>query len=204
MDEAFLNPDSITNQQRDLTQQWHTTPCEVTSKDPFLSLVEENHKRNFTLWHHEDDARREDKGFEFIYHSKRAIDQNNQQRNDFIEKMDKYLFTLFGDNFTDETPMNSETLGSIVDRLSIMALKQFHMQEEVDRNDATKEHVEKCTFKLDVIKKQIIDLRNALQNLFKACAEGERGFRVYFQFKMYNDPELNPALYNKSSSVSKD
>jgi hypothetical protein len=200
--EDSLNQTRITALQQELTIRWHTQACEVSSSDDFLILVEENHKRNFTLWHHEDDARREDMGFEFIYHAKRAIDRNNQQRNDFIEKMDKHLFALFGENFTDETPMNSETPGSIVDRLSIMALKQFHMQEEVNRTDVSSDHIEKCSQKLSVIKKQIIDLRTALENLLKDCVEGSRGFRVYFQFKMYNDPELNPALYNKSNSGS--
>ena len=191
------SPLAITDHQKLLTSNWHESPCEVTAHQPLMVLVEENHKRNFTLWHHEDDARREDKGFEFVYHAKRAIDQNNQQRNDFIEKMDKHLFGLFGDQFRDDTPMNSETPGSIIDRLSIMALKEFHMQEEVERTDASSEHIEKCTFKLGVIKKQIEDLRSALSDLLAACKEGSRGFRVYFQFKMYNDPELNPALYKK-------
>ena len=197
MADVSPNPDTITALQKELTHRWHDEACEVTSSDPLLQLVEENHKRNFTLWHHEDDARREDMGFEFIYHAKRAIDQNNQQRNDFIEKMDKHLFGLFGENFTDKTPMNSETPGSIIDRLSIMALKEYHMQEEVDREDASQEHIEKCRFKLGVIKQQVVDLRSALNDIIESCKTGSRGFRVYFQFKMYNDPELNPALYKK-------
>jgi hypothetical protein len=198
MAEDPLNPAIITALQKTLTERWHDIPCEVSSQDPLLNLVEENHNRNFTLWHHEDDARREDMGFEFIYTAKRAIDQNNQQRNDFIEQMDKHLFALFGKNFSDETPMNSETPGSIIDRLSIMALKDFHMQEEVDRTDASPEHIEKCSFKLGVIQQQIVDLGSALKGMLDSCKDGSRGFRVYFQFKMYNDPELNPALYNKN------
>ena len=191
------SPLAITQHQKELTALWHTKACEVTAEESLMTLVEENHKRNFTLWHHEDDARREDKGFEFVYHAKRAIDRNNQQRNDFIEKMDKHLFERFGNEFTEDTPMNSETPGSIIDRLSIMALKEYHMQEEVDRTDASEEHIEKCSFKLQVIKQQIEDLRSALSDLLVACRDGSRGFRVYFQFKMYNDPELNPALYKK-------
>ena len=69
------------------------------------------------------------------------------------------------------------------------------MQEEVDRTDATGDHIDKCNFKLGVIKQQILDLRTALAELIDGCLSGRRGFRVYFQFKMYNDPELNPALY---------
>ncbi|MCZ6672820.1 MAG: DUF4254 domain-containing protein [Verrucomicrobia bacterium] len=198
MADDSLNPNTITAQQKELTARWHKETCEVTASDPLLNLVEQNHKRNFTLWHHEDDARREDKGFEFVYKAKRAIDRNNQERNDFIEKMDKHLFGLFGDHFTENTQMNSETPGSIIDRLSIMSLKEFHMQEEVDREDASEEHIEKCTFKLGVIKQQIEDLKSALNNLLEACKDGSLGFRVYFQFKMYNDPELNPALYKKT------
>ena len=197
MSEDIPNPDRITELQKELTTRWHSKPCAVSLEDPLLLLVEENHIRNFTLWHHEDDARREDKGFEFVYNAKRAIDRNNQERNDFIEKMDRLLFEQLGHQFSENTPMNSETPGSIIDRLSIMALKDFHMQEEVDRQDATDEHIERCRFKLGVIQKQIADLKSALKNLLDDCAAGSRGFRVYFQFKMYNDPDLNPALYNK-------
>ncbi|MCB1123572.1 MAG: DUF4254 domain-containing protein [Verrucomicrobiae bacterium] len=192
------DPETIAGLQQDLTARWHREDPSVRTEESFLQLVEENHLRNFTLWHHEDDARREDKGFEFVYHAKRAIDRNNQERNDFIEKMDKYLYSLFGDGFPEGIPMNSETPGSIIDRLSIMALKQFHMQEEVDRTDVSEEHIAKCIHKLSVIKQQIIDLRAALKNLLGDCEAGRRGFRVYFQFKMYNDPELNPALYKQS------
>lgn len=197
MPKGMIDPDTITALQRELTARWHKEASAVTSRDPFLKLVEENHIRNFTLWHHEDDARREDKGFEFVYHAKRAIDQNNQERNDFIEKMDKHLFGLFGDRFSEDTPRNSETPGSIIDRLSIMALKEFHMREEADRTDADGKHRENCAFKLGVIQKQLHDLKTALGNLLTACAAGTRGFGVYFQFKMYNDPALNPALYKK-------
>ena len=202
MAEDSLNTDTITALQKELTNRWHSGPCEVKSADVFLAMVEENHKRNFTLWHHEDDARREDKGFEFVYHAKRAIDQNNQQRNDFIEQMDKHLFALLGNNFNKDIPMNSETPGSIIDRLSIMALKEFHMQEEVDRTDASETHKKKCMNKLRVILQQIEDLKSALANLIDDCRNGTRGFRVYFQFKMYNDPELNPALYGKGKEQS--
>ena len=198
MSDLKVDPSAIAAHQSELTKRWHEEECKVTSTDAFLSLVEENHKHNFTLWHHEDDARREDMGFEFIYKAKRAIDYNNQQRNDFIEKMDKLIFAQVGDNFSDNTQMSTETPGMAIDRLSILALKQFHMKEEVDRTDASTEHKEKCAFKLNVIEKQILDLKTGVQSLLEGCTTGARGFRVYFQFKMYNDPELNPALYNKA------
>lgn len=197
MSDSPIKPKIITALQTELTVRWHNEPCESKATDPFMALVEENHKRNFTLWHHEDDARREDMGFEFVYQAKRAIDRNNQQRNDFIEQIDKHLFTVFGENFPDSLPMNTESPGMIIDRLSILALKEFHMREEVERLDATEEHKSKCRFKLGVIQKQMDDLRTGLEQLLEDCETGARGFRVYFQFKMYNDPELNPALYKK-------
>ncbi len=89
---------------------------------------------------------------------------------------------------------NSETPGMMIDRLSILALKQYHMQEEVDRDDASEEHRAKCATKLNVICQQIQDLSTALAELLHAIEEGTRSFRVYFQFKMYNDTELNPEL----------
>lgn len=198
MSDDLPNPEAILSLHKALTRKWHESPGRLSVSDPFLALVEKNHLRNFTLWHHEDDARREDKGFEFVYRAKRAIDRNNQERNDFIEKMDKHLYALFGDGFSGRTPMNSETPGSIIDRLSIMALKQYHMREEVDRTGVGDGHIAKCAQKLEVIEQQIRDLGSAFANLLDECRAGTRGFRVYFQFKMYNDPELNPALYKKS------
>ncbi len=189
----------IATLQKKLIANWHIdTPAVNATSEPFLLLVEENSLRNFTLWHHEDDARREDKGFEFIYHAKRAIDAANQQRNDFIEKMDEVLFALYGENFSSNTPMSTETPGMCIDRLSILSLKEFHMREEVERIDASQEHKAKCQAKLDIIIRQIADLSAGLQSLLNDCATGNRGFRVYFQFKMYNDPTLNPALYKKA------
>lgn len=185
--------------QRKLVSDWHQSDTPAVNKtDGFLLLVEENSLRNYTLWHHEDDARRDDMGFEFVYKAKRAIDAANQQRNDFIEKMDKALYAAVGENFGEATQMNTETPGMSIDRLSILSLKEYHMREEFERGDASEAHKSKCEQKLKVIRQQIEDLSYGLQALLEGCASGERGFRVYFQFKMYNDPELNPALYKKS------
>ena len=144
MSESFPSAELIAALQKDRVAAWHHTEPKATQEEPFLRLVEKNSLRNFTLWHHEDDARREDMGFEFIYHAKRAIDAANQQRNDFIEKMDKALFAAFQANFGQSTPMNTETPGMCIDRLSILSLKEFHMREEVERADASAEHKAKC------------------------------------------------------------
>ncbi|MFC4991202.1 DUF4254 domain-containing protein [Rubritalea tangerina] len=188
----------ITNIQKELTTLWHHQEPENTHND-FLALLTENHKCNFLLWHEEDIARREDIGHEPIYKAKRAIDGYNQRRNDFIEKMDKFLVENLKPK-TSDVPFNSETPGMMIDRLSILALKEYHMQEEVDRTDASEEHIAKCTHKVSVIKQQIADLALALDQLLEQVASGTRSFRVYYQFKMYNDASLNPQLREAKTS----
>jgi hypothetical protein len=174
------------------TAEWHHAPPK-TSADGLVLLIEENHLRNFELWHVEDRARRDDMGFEYVYQAKRAIDRLNQQRNDFIERIDGALLEAMGP-FPDGCPMNSETPGMIVDRLSILALKAYHMAEQAERPDADEEHRAQCAEKLSIIETQRRDLAAALARLFDECAAGTRGFRIYRQFKMYNDPALNPQL----------
>jgi len=190
----MINSDAITHLQSALTDQWHqTTPRASEVKDELERLIIENHLRNFLLWHEEDIARREDIGHARIYQAKRAIDRYNQQRNDFIEKIDKHLVASLKPS-TEGCPFNSETPAMMIDRLSILALKEFHMREETEREDAASEHVCKCSKKLIVVTQQIADLALALNTLVEEVKTGTRSFRVYFQFKMYNDPELNPEL----------
>lgn len=136
-------------------------------------------------------------GFEFVYHAKRAIDSYNQQRNDFIERMDQALFEAFKPD-PEHVPVNSETPGMIIDRLSILALKVYHMREQTVRDDASPEHLAKCRDRLAVLERQRDDLTRILLHFIGELAQGTRAFRVYFQFKMYNDPAMNPELYRKS------
>ncbi len=177
------------------TEEWHRSPF-APSASALLALVEENHHCNFELWHEEDKARREDQGFEYVYRAKRSIDEWNQRRNDCIERIDAWLAER-APACPDGTPMNSETPGMILDRLSILALKAYHMAEEAERTDASDEHRARCREKLGVIRRQRADLASALAELLAGVARGTRGFRVYRQFKMYNDPSLNPELYRK-------
>ena len=177
------------------TVEWHQGPYNV-SQDGFLQHVEENHYCNFELWHEEDKARREDKGYRFVYQAKRNIDGWNQKRNDLIEKMDRWLVERLPD-MPNDIAMNSETPGMIIDRLSILTLKAFHMKEEAQRESAQRSQRDRCTEKLDIIRRQHADLFEALELLMDDAFKGKRGFRVYSQFKMYNDPALNPELYEK-------
>lgn len=167
------------------------------SQQKFYSLVEENHAFNFQLWQAEDRARRDDKGFEFVYQAKREIDGFNQQRNNRMEAMDEWLYHALKPSLAMDCPVHSETPGMIIDRLSILALKAFHMDLQTKREEVEAEHREQCAKKLAVIHKQQQQLQQCLKEFIDQVIKGERSFRVYHQFKMYNDPKLNPELYLK-------
>ena len=188
-----FNPDEITTLQTTLTARWHEESPAATGTE-FLLLVEENHLRNFQLWHEEDIARRDDLGSERVHQAKRAIDRFNQERNNFIEEMDKVLVAALKP-LEAGVPRNSETPGMMIDRLSILALKEFHMHEETVRTDASEAHRATCAEKLARIVRQRTDLTQCVGDLLADVAAGTRTFAVYYQFKMYNDPALNPQLY---------
>ena len=189
---------AITALQSSLTARWHAAPPgprpPPPGGEPFAALVEQNHLRNFLLWHEEDSARRDDLGFEAVYRAKRAIDRLNQERNDCIERLDQAIAAAVQPP-ADGCPRNSETPGMIIDRLSILALKAYHMQEEAERASATPEHREKCAARLARIRRQAADLAACFDELIADVTARRRTFSVYYQFKMYNDPSLNPQLY---------
>lgn len=186
---------AIAAHQNELTARWHqVTPAAVGAG--FNLLLEENHLRNFSLWHEEDVARRDDLGFEAVYRAKRAIDRFNQERNNFAEEMDQAIVAALRPAESG-CPRNSETPGMMIDRLSILALKEYHMHEETVRADASPAHREKCAEKLVRIRRQRADLTTCLAELFTDVIARRRTFSVYFQFKMYNDPALNPQLYRQ-------
>lgn len=191
----------IAARQTDLTARWHQVPA-AASGDGFIRLLEENHLRNFSLWHEEDVARRDDLGFEAVYRSKRNIDRFNQERNNFAEEMDKAVVAALSPADSG-VPRNSETPGMMIDRLSILALKEFHMHEETVRADASADHREKCAEKLARIRRQRADLTACLAELFADVIAKRRTFSVYYQFKMYNDPALNPQLYGKTPPAAR-
>lgn len=179
------------------TQVWHGGESEVPA-DPLLALVQQQHRKNFDLWHEEDKARAPEVADSQIATVKRAIDKLNQQRNDLIEKLDEFFWAqlqLHKVSPRKDAPWNSETPGSVVDRLSIISLKVFHMREQTERLDASKEHLAKCKDRLAVLLRQQEDLTQALQRLLNDLFSGEKEMKIYRQFKMYNDPSLNPAIY---------
>jgi hypothetical protein len=171
----------------------------VLEYSDFDALVEQNHAWNFQLWLAEDRARREDQGFEFVYKAKREIDKFNQQRNNVMELMDGWLFEKLTPSQDVHCPIHSETPGMIIDRLSIMALKLYHMHLQVERQDVDDEHRQRCKDKHQILILQRHQLRQCLDSLLTEVQGQQRTFRVYHQFKMYNDPKLNPELYTQGA-----
>jgi len=149
-------------------------------------------------WHLEDEVRSPDITADEGWAIKKKIDEYNQRRTDTVEVIDQYIYNkLKGIKHKAGTAMNSETPGWILDRLSILSLKIFHMKEEVHRKDAGRKHVENSHIKLNVLMEQIEDLGTALDELLADLMDGIKKMKVYYQMKMYNDEHLNPVLYRK-------
>lgn len=166
------------------------------SQEGFLRLVEENHALNLQLWHAEDRARREDMGHHFVYQAKREIDHCNQQRNNRVQDIDECLITTLNPASSAQCPVNSETPGMIIDRLSILALKQYHMLLQTQRNEVDEAHRRTCLQKSKQLELQQTQLAHCLDQLLIEIKNKTRTFSMYYQYKMYNDPALNPELYN--------
>jgi hypothetical protein len=177
--------------------QWAVTMAPSFAEGVWHS-IEANHRFNTLLWDEENQARRRDVADSAIAANKRAIDGYNQKRNDAIERIDEALLA----RLAAVTPRagawhNSETAGAMIDRLSILALKVFHMRAQAERTDADADHVASCGEKLARLIVQRNDLARCLDTLLVAAARGDAFWRIYRQFKMYNDPALNPYLYAK-------
>lgn len=173
---------------------WKATGVHLNQGD-LLKLVEENHAFNYQLWHAEDRARREDMGFEYVYHAKREIDAHNQQRNNRMEQIDTWFYQTLKPATANQCPVHSETPGMMIDRLSILALKAYHMELQTLREEVDSAHREACQAKLHIILAQRQQLQACLTELLEEAENQTRTFRVYHQFKMYNDPNMNPELY---------
>ena len=193
----------ITDMQRDTVARWH----EEEISNPFDGVLHtacEQHAFNYRLWHEEDIARAVDVNDAKIAAVKRAIDKLNQQRNDWIEKLDDWIaedLERQGIAPEEGARFNTETPGSVIDRLSILSLRIYHLEEQVRRSDATAEHIESVQRKLAVCLVQLEDLSTSLQELLEDIYAGRKRHKIYRQFKMYNDPALNPYLY-KAKAVA--
>jgi hypothetical protein len=183
--------------QDERTRLWHSVAAREAGQGGSLeALVEAQHAANFQLWHAEDEARRPGASDAEIAAVKREIDRVNQVRNDTTERIDASLLAaLTRAGVPQSGEQHSETPGMMMDRLSILSLKLFHTQEELERPDAPVGHRERNTERLATLRSQRSDLERCLERLWQQVCAGERFFRHYRQLKMYNDPELNPVVY---------
>lgn len=164
-------------------------------KDQVEHLLYRKNWIDTVQWHYEDIIRDPEIDPEAALDLKRKIDASNQDRTDLVEYIDSYFLQKYQSvKVMDDATINTESPAWAIDRLSILALKIYHMQEEVDRTDASQEHVDKCSAKLDVLLEQKKDLSSAIDQLLADIEAGNKYMKVYKQMKMYNDDELNPVL----------
>lgn len=149
-------------------------------------------------WHLEDIIRDPNINPEEALKIKRRIDTSNQDRTDLVELIDSYFLDKYKNiQVKEDAIINTESPAWAIDRLSILALKIYHMRQEVERTDTTPEHHAQCETKLNILLEQQIDLSTAIDQLIADIEAGSKYMKVYKQMKMYNDPSLNPVLYGK-------
>ena len=165
----------------------------------WLRLVVRQHRTNYDLWHIEDEARAPGATDAELAQVKRRVDTTNQLRNDLVEELDRTLLAWLEERGLPNpaAPLNSESPGLIVDRLSILALKIYHTREEAGRADAPQGHAHRNRERLAILEEQRTDLAGCLDALWQETLAGKRRIKLYRQLKMYNDPTLNPAVYRQ-------
>lgn len=204
--ESPLNATELAARQAAWVEQGHrgeetgtgNAPANGKEDSPFMALAREQHRRNYLLWHEEDQARVPDADDARIAGVKRRIDALNQERNDLIECLDDCLERMLaeaGVRPANDARWNTETPGSVVDRLSVLNLRLYHMREQAEREDASAAHRRACREKLALLERQKEALVRALQELWDDLFAGRKQLKLYRQCKMYNDPSLNPAVY---------
>lgn len=164
-------------------------------KDKVEHLLYRKNWIDTVQWHYEDIIRDPEINPEAALDLKRKIDASNQDRTDLVEYIDSYFLDKYKSvEVKGDATINTESPAWAIDRLSILALKIYHMQEEVNRTDASPEHIKKCSDKLAVLLEQKKDLSTAIDQLLADIEAGNKYMKVYKQMKMYNDDELNPVL----------
>jgi len=166
------------------------------NKDQFEYLLYQKNWIDTVQWHLEDIIRDPEIEPTEALKIKRVIDASNQKRTDLVEFIDGYFLNKYKNIKPNKNAtLNSETVAWALDRLSILALKIFHMSEEANRESAEQSHKTNCKNKLDILNEQKIDLSTAINQLIEDIEKGNKYMKTYKQMKMYNDEELNPVLY---------
>jgi hypothetical protein len=185
-------------------QQYHVTDnvdTPINNPYPFQSIEYYLYLKNWidtVQWHFEDIIRDPNIDPAEALVLKRRIDKSNQDRTDLVELIDSYFLDKYKEiTVLENATINTESPAWAIDRLSILALKIYHMQQEVNRTDTTPEHHEQCQTKLNILLEQQKDLSTAIEQLINDIEAGRKYMKVYKQMKMYNDPNLNPVLYGK-------
>lgn len=167
----------------------------------FESLLYAKNWIDTVQWHLEDIIRNPEINPSEGLSIKRRIDKSNQDRTDTVERMDDFFLEAFRNvRFDKNSRINSETPAWLLDRMSILMLKIYHMKEQTERKDVSAQHLERCREKLSTLEEQKEDMRHAFDELMEDVGSGRRRFKVYRQMKMYNDSTLNPVLYQSPSA----
>ena len=176
-------------------------PINPYEKKSFEHLLYEKNWIDTVQWHYEDIIRDPEIDPVEGMKLKRKIDSSNQNRTEMVEYIDSYFLNLYSNiESTKEAKVNSESPAWAIDRLSILILKIYHMDEESKRTDVSENHRKNCQDKLDVLLEQQKDLSGSIDQLLEDISNGVKKMKVYKQMKMYNDESLNPVLYKKDDS----
>lgn len=192
--------------QKSIDDYHMTDHVDAAMKNPYDAASFEAllYKKNWidtVQWHLEDIIRAPEINPVEALAIKRRIDKSNQDRTDVVEKIDDYFLEQFQSVVPEKMArINSETPAWLLDRMSILMLKIFHMKEQTDRKDASADHIAKCQAKLTILMEQKGDMQLAFNELMEDIGTGKRRFKVYRQMKMYNDASLNPVLYAGKSN----
>ena len=195
--------DKIIDVMRQSVVDWHRN--ESPSENPYTEgsfefTIYKKNQIDTIQWHVEDEIRRPDLPDAELVRYKRKIDSLNQERTDIVEILDDLFFNLYKDTpRSKDARMNSETPAWLLDRMSILELKIYHMDEQTKRDDVDESHKKTCASKLEILLDQRKDLQKCFVEFVDDLSKGLKFMKVYRQMKMYNDKKLNPSLYKAST-----
>jgi hypothetical protein len=193
----MIDVKTVAGLHRTTVQQWHSQQID-NPYHGFLHLICDQHQTNYLLWHQEEIARNPQAGDAKIAEAKRTIDRLSQKRSALLEKVDDCLVSqleAWGARPRPGARLNTETPGSVIDRLSILALRIYHAEEQTRRGDLDEGQAEEIAHRLTILQEQHKDLSASLVELLDDIVAGRKRLKVYRQFKTCNDPAMSPAVY---------